>query len=73
MKNKTTRIKMLSMIAGDHFAYDVGQVVDFDREDAKRLIAAGYAVLATQKESASIAPPENAMQHGAEPRVRSAV
>jgi hypothetical protein len=38
-----TRIKLLTGLAGAIRTYNPGDVVDWDDEDAQRLVAAGYA------------------------------
>lgn len=69
------KIRMLTTMAGDRMFRDVGDVVNVDRKEGKRLIELEYAESASKGdvESASVAPPRNAMKRGAQPRVRSAV
>ncbi len=57
-----------------HGCCSPGAVLDVNDEEAKRLIAAGYAdevktgALAAARESQAVKPPENAMQSGAPPK-----
>lgn len=39
-------IKLLSGMAGDGFSYSPGEVVEFEDEEAQRIVDAGFAVAA---------------------------
>ncbi len=58
------RIKMVVGMAGPLGTREPGQVIEVSKEEAERLIAAGFAVPAENKgkiEAATVGPPEKAV------------
>jgi hypothetical protein len=56
VKEKTLRIKLKSSIAGNGFAHQIGDVIDWPEEEAKRFIERGIAVSAEDAMKAMMDP-----------------
>lgn len=54
MSTKTVAVKMRTARAGEHFLNKVGDIVEVDRDEARRLIASGQAEPVAQQPEAAI-------------------